>query len=340
MMITVGRRYITTISFTIALITWSCFIVLLLSLDFDSTTTTKSVFALAAVAPMKVVVSGAGGQTGQSLFRQLLERPEEFEPLGLVRSEQSKQSLVETGVDPTKVAVCDVTDADSLKSVVEEFQKSKGNNNDGDKITAFCIGTSAKPQPTSEINEETGRPVFDFPNGQPEVVDWIGQKNQIDACPDGCHVVICSTMGGTDPNHPLNNLGRKIDDVTGQEIGGNIVRWKRKAEMYLIEQSPRLQYTIIHPGGLLNEPGGQRELVVGIDDDTKSWGDTESRTVCREDVARVMLEAVRYPNKYGGRSFDLRSKSIEETTTATTDFEHLLDPLDGKNCDYNLGAIM
>ena len=293
---------------------------------------------------MKVVVSGAGGQTGQSLFRQLLQRPEEFEPLGLVRSEQSKKSLVETGIDPTKIAVCDVTDAESVKSVVDEFQSKVGTTNNGDnnnnnKITAFCIGTSAKPQPTSEINEETGRPIFDFPNGQPEIVDWIGQKNQIDACPDGCHVVICSTMGGTDPDHPLNNLGRKIDDVYGKEIGGNIVRWKRKAEMYLIEQSPRLKYTIIHPGGLLNEPGGQRELVVGIDDDT-SWGGTESRTVCRDDVARVMLEAVRYPTKYGGRSFDLRSKSLEETTAATTDFEHLLDPLGGKNCDYKLGAII
>eukprot|EP00529_Nitzschia_sp_RCC80_P026124 CAMPEP_0113479582 /NCGR_PEP_ID=MMETSP0014_2-20120614/21401_1 /TAXON_ID=2857 /ORGANISM="Nitzschia sp." /LENGTH=343 /DNA_ID=CAMNT_0000372919 /DNA_START=118 /DNA_END=1149 /DNA_ORIENTATION=- /assembly_acc=CAM_ASM_000159 len=340
-----GRRYSTTIisPIIVILVVSAAFLLSLfsttssnnLSKTTTTTTTTTAVYALAA--PMKVVVSGAGGQTGQSLFRQLLQRQNEFEPLGLVRSEQSKQSLVESGVDPSKIAVCDITDPDNVKKVVEEFQ-SKGGNGDN-KITAFCIATSAKPQPTSEVDKETGRPVFDFPNGQPEVVDWVGQKNQIDACPDGCHVVICSTMGGSDPNHPLNNLGKKVDADTGKEIGGNIVRWKRKAEMYLIEQSPRLEYTITHPGGLLNEPGGQRELVVGVDDDT-SWGGTDSRTVCREDVARVMLEAVRYPAKYGGRSFDLRSKSPEETKTPTTDFEHLLDPLDGKNCDYKLGAIM
>eukprot|EP00529_Nitzschia_sp_RCC80_P026352 CAMPEP_0113499466 /NCGR_PEP_ID=MMETSP0014_2-20120614/31765_1 /TAXON_ID=2857 /ORGANISM="Nitzschia sp." /LENGTH=338 /DNA_ID=CAMNT_0000393647 /DNA_START=78 /DNA_END=1094 /DNA_ORIENTATION=- /assembly_acc=CAM_ASM_000159 len=333
-----SRRYLTLSPILASLVASAAFFAFTLCDNIQQHDTT-TVYALAA--PMKVVVSGAGGQTGQSLFRQLLQRQEEFEPLGLVRSEQSKQSLVETGVDPSKVAVCDITDSDSVKSVVEEFQ-SKGSGDN--KITAFCIGTSAKPQPTSEVNEETGRPVFDFPNGQPEVVDWVGQKNQIDACPDGCHVVICSTMGGTDPNHPLNNLGKKMvddgaDTGNNKEIGGNIVRWKRKAEMYLIEQSPRLQYTIIHPGGLLNEPGGQRQLVVGIDDDT-SWGGTESRTVCRDDVARVMLEAVRYPAKYGGRSFDLRSKPPEETDAPTTDFEHLLDPLDGKNCDYKLGAIM
>lgn len=280
---------------------------------------------------MKVVVSGAGGQTGQSLFRQLLDRRDEFVPLGLVRSEESKKSLIESGVPSSCVAVCDITDADAVRSVVNDFQST-----DGQPIAAFCIGTSAKPQPTSEINPDTGRPVFSFPNGQPELVDWIGQKNQIDACPDGCHVVICSTMGGTDPNHPLNNLGRKVQD--GKEVGGNIVRWKRKAEMYLMEQSPRLKYTIVHPGGLLNEPGGQRELVVGVDDQLTQ---TESRTVPREDVARVMLEAVRFPNKYDGRSFDLRSKPVEESTEGpTTDFEHLLDSLDGKNCDYTLGAIM
>jgi hypothetical protein len=100
------------------------------------------------------------------------------------------------------------------------------------------------------INPETGRPVFHFPNGNPELVDWIGQKNQIDACPAGTHVVLCSTMGGTNPDHPLNNLGKTVN-ADGTISGGMIVQWKRKAEVYLMEQSPKLKYTIVHPGGLL-----------------------------------------------------------------------------------------
>ena len=89
---------------------------------------------------------------------------------------------------------------------------------------------------------------------------------------------------------------------------------------------------------MLNEPGGERELVVGVDDDT-SYGNTESRTVPREDVAETMLEAIRYPDTYSGRSFDLRAKPVGEGTP-TVDFEKLMDMIKGKSCDYSLGVIM
>ena len=215
-----------------------------------------------------------------------------------------------------------------------------GDGDDKDDLLsfAFCICTSAKPVPsTKEVNPETGRPVFSFPNGDPEIVDWIGQKNQIDACPPGAHVVICSTMGGTNPDHPLNNLGRKTND-DGTTSGGMIVQWKRKAEIYLMEQAPtrKLKYTIVHPGGLTNDAGGERELVVGVDDQMTG---TESRSIPRDDVAQVMLEALRYPAHYAGRSFDVRAKPVGDGAP-TTHFSSLLDPLNGKNCDYSLGATM
>lgn len=281
----------------------------------------------ALAAPKKVVVSGAGGQTGQSLFRKMLALPEEFQPLGLVRSETSKKALIESGVPEDNIFLADVTNADAVKEAVQAAG--------GDDLFAFCICTSAKPAPTEEVNPETGRPNFSFPNGEPELVDWMGQKNQIDACPAGAHVVICSTMGGTNPDHPLNNLGRKTNE-DGTTSGGMIVQWKRKAEVYLMDQSPKLKYTIVHPGGLTNDPGGERELVLGVDDQMDG---TDSRTVPREDVAQVMLEALRFPDKYAGRSFDLRVKPVGEGQ-ATTDFEALVEKLNGKNCDYSLGATM
>jgi hypothetical protein len=289
-------------------------------------------YALAAkTAPKKVIVAGAGGQTGQTLFRKLLALPEEFQPLGLVRSEESRKKLIDSGVPDFNVIVADVTNPDAVKAAVH--QQVAG----GDKLYAFCICTSAKPSPTGEINPDTGRPVFGFPNGDPEAVDWMGQKNQIDACPPGTHVVVCSTMGGTDPNHPLNNLGKKINP-DGTISGGMIVQWKRKSEVYLMEQAaPKLlKYTIVHPGGLTTEPGGERDLVVGVDD---SMEGTESRTVPREDVAQVMLESLRYPEQYAGRSFDLRAEAKGDGA-ATKDFSSLLDRLEGKNCDYTLGATM
>ena len=276
--------------------------------------------ALSAPAPSsavrKIVVTGAGGQTGQALFRKMLALPDEFAPVGIVRTESSKSELVKSGGIPAaSIVVVDVaSNADALKEV------AKG-------CDGFAICTSAKPAPTGETTEE-GRPLFGFPNGSPEVVDWEGQKNQIDACGPDTHVVLCSSMGGTDPNHPLNALGK----VDGK--GGNILKWKRKAEKYLID-SGRL-YTVVHPGGLLNEPGDERELVVGVDDSTEG---TDSRTVPRNDVASVMLNAFRYPKAYANRSFDLRAKPPGDGAP-TIDFEALIESLGGgKNCDYSLGEI-
>jgi len=183
------------------------------------------------------------------------------------------------------------------------------------------------------VDEATGRPVFGFPNGQPEQVDWLGQKAQIDAaaaCGPDTHVVICSSMGGTDPSNMLNGLGRTaLDD--GKTEGGNILLWKRKAEKYLIDSG--LPYTIVHPGGLLNEAGGKREIVIGVDDER----DEGERSIPRDDVAEVLVQALLVP-AYRGRSFDIRSK-LEGEGEVTADFAALLEKLGGRNCDYSLGEI-
>lgn len=261
---------------------------------------------------LRVAVSGAGGQTGQSVFRKLLAR--KIETVGIVRSEESRSALLETGVPADAVVVADICDAAAVKAAVASCD-------------AMCICTSAKPAPSGETDEETGRPIFSFPNGDPEVVDWLGQKSQIDAMGPEAHVVICSSMGGTDPANMLNSLGRKADGS-----GGNIILWKRKAEAYLMESGR--PYTIVHPGGLINEPGAERELVLGVDD---SQAGTESRTVPREDVAEVIVQALLL-DCYRGRSFDLRAKPVGDGE-ATSDFAALCESLGGKDCDYSLGEI-
>ena len=286
--------------------------------------------------PAKVVVTGAGGQTGQSLFRKLLTYPEEFEPLGFVRTQESKNALLQSGNIPeSSVQVVDVTNPNAIKQAVQNFVGQDSSSSSS--LAAFCICTSAKPKPTDKIDEETGRPVFGFPDGSPEEVDWLGQKHQIDACPAGTHVVLCSTMGGTDPESRLNVLGREVLP-DGTVKGGNIVKWKRKAEVYLMEKSQTdgLTYTIVHPGGLSNEPGGEREIVVGVDDEKTG---TDSRGIPREDVAEVMLQAVRYEEEFKNRSFDIRAKPKGEGTV-TADFKHLLQSLNGRDCDYSLGETM
>lgn len=303
-----------------------------------------------STAPKKVVVSGAGGQTGKSLFRQLLE-DEDFDPVGLVRTQTSKEALVEVYGESSssKLVVCDVTDEAAVQAAL-----------DWTTVDSLCICTSGTPGPTGEMTEE-GRPVFGFPEGgNPEIVDWIGQRHQIDVMSQAAtasstnvrQVVVCSSMGGTDPGNALNAFGRTKDPETGEETGGNILMWKRKSEKYLIEQGDNhsnLKYTIVHPGGLINEPGSQRELIVGVDDDRVSYGGEDSpRTVPRADVARVMMEACRNVDVYGNRSFDLRAYEPanndnddgEKASSVVTDFSKLLDSLEGKNCDYSIGKSM
>lgn len=67
-------------------------------------------------------------------------------------------------------------------------------------------------------------------------IDWIGQKKQIDIAKESGvdHIVLISSMGVTQKDHPLNRLG-------------NILVWKKRSEDYLIASG--IPYTIIHPGG-------------------------------------------------------------------------------------------
>jgi len=260
-----------------------------------------------------ILVTGAGGKTGRIVLKKLLER-KAFDPIGLVRTESSKRSLIENGVPESKIIVADICDASTTEDCFSG-------------VDAIIICTSATPAPTGEkVNE---RPVFGYPNGEPKEVDWLGQKNQIDAAKKYgvSHVVLCSSMGGTNPENMLNTLGRSEDDPAK----GNILLWKRKAEKYLIESG--LTYTIIHPGGLIDDAGSCREIVVGVDDEQVG---TDSRVIPRTDVAELLVSSLEY-DSYRNRSFDARTKP-EGEGGITRDYDQLLKDLNN-NCDYTLGSV-
>ncbi|CAO2820300.1 unnamed protein product [Amaranthus hypochondriacus] len=238
-----------------------------------------------------VLVTGAGGRTGQIVYSKLKERSDQFNGRGLVRTEESKQTI--GGADD--VFVGDIRDTDSITPAIEG-------------VDALIILTSAVPKMKPGSNPARERPEFCFDDGAyPEQVDWIGQKNQIDAAKAAGvkQIVLVGSMGGTNPNHPLNSLGN-----------GNILIWKRKAEQYLAESG--MPYTIIRAGGLLDKPGGLRELLTGKDDELLQ---TETRTVPRADVAEVCIQALQFEEaKF--KAFDLASKP-EGSGEPTTDFKAL-----------------
>ncbi|XXG75224.1 hypothetical protein AAC387_Pa07g3780 [Persea americana] len=242
-----------------------------------------------ADAPLPtVLVTGAGGRTGHIVYKKLKERTDQFIARGLVRTPESKEKI--RGGDD--VFVGDIRDAESIVPAVQG-------------IDALIILTSAmvKVRPSSDPSKG-GREFYFEDGAYPEQVDWIGQKDQIDAAKSAGvkHIVLVGSMGGTIPNHPLNSFGN-----------GNILVWKRKSEQYLADSG--VPYTIIRPGGLLDTEGGLRELLVGKDDELLK---TETKTIPRADVAEVCVQALQFEEaKF--KAFDLASKP-EGTGTPTKNF--------------------
>ncbi|KEH22902.1 putative NAD(P)-binding domain-containing protein [Medicago truncatula] len=254
------------------------------------------VVAMAESSKSTVLVTGAGGRTGQIVYKKLKERPNEYIARGLVRSEESKQKIGAAD----DVFIGDIRDTESLAPAIQG-------------IDALIILTSGVPLMKPGFDPTQGkRPEFYFEDGAyPEQVDWIGQKNQIDAAKAAGvkQIVLVGSMGGTDLNHPLNSLG-----------DGNILVWKRKAEQYLADSG--IPYTIIRAGGLQDKEGGIRELVIGKDDELLK---TDIRTIARPDVAEVCLQALNFEEAQF-KAFDLASKP-EGTGSPTKDFKALFSQI-------------
>ena len=280
---------------------------------------------------MKVAVAGAGGRTGSLVVKRLAESASFAPPKGLVRSSKSADKLRKALGDlSAELVQGDVSDANALADLCAGCD-------------ALVILTSAVPKPrlasialalVSKLLPfmENRRPEFFFPeNGSPEKVDWLGQKAQVDAALSGGvrKIVLVSSMGGTQTDNFLNTMG------AGGEVGeANILLWKRKAEMYLIEKcsetNGNVSFVIVHPGGLLDKPGGERELLVGVDD---ALLDGDRRSVPRADVAEMVVKALE-ADAIANVSFDLASREPgegEAPPKSKEDFSRLVASLGGSD---------
>jgi uncharacterized protein YbjT (DUF2867 family) len=291
------------------------------------------VLAVVTSSITRVAVTGGAGRTGSIVFKKLLERTNEFEPVALVRTEKSRRALIkQSGAKPEQVVVCDVSNESSVKQALVGADK-------------LVLCTSAVPQilPLSIIKlmvgklfKKTGRPEFKFrKGGSPYHVDWLGAKAQVDAAKASGvkQVVVVGSMGGTDPSNFLNTIGRKEDDV----LSGNILQWKRKAEWYLTNSG--LPYTIIHPGGLLDKAGGEREIVFGVDDELLK---EKTRSIPRADVAEVCVQSLLSPLALN-RAFDVISrepaggaggKDAPAPQPFKHDWQRWFEASGGRNCHY------
>jgi uncharacterized protein YbjT (DUF2867 family) len=126
---------------------------------------------------------------------------------------------------------------------------------------------------------------------RPEAIDYQGVKNLVDAAAAAGtkHFVLVSSRSVTQPDNPLNRLF------------GNVLIWKLKGEDAL--RASGVPYTVVRPGGLVNAPGGDKEVVF-------EQGDTVSAqtTIARADVARVCVEALKLPEARN-RTFEVSARA-------------------------------
>jgi uncharacterized protein YbjT (DUF2867 family) len=121
---------------------------------------------------------------------------------------------------------------------------------------------------------------------RPEMIDYQGVANLASAAAeaDVRHFVLLSSMGVTQEDNPLNRLF------------GNVLIWKGRGEQALRDSG--VPYTIVRPGGLVNEPGGQGRIQL-------VQGDPPGQTVIpRADVATVCIEALRYSVQSAGKTLE------------------------------------
>ncbi|MCB1623509.1 MAG: SDR family oxidoreductase [Pseudomonadales bacterium] len=190
-----------------------------------------------------LLVIGATGGTGEQVVTQALAQG--YRVRALVRNEPRARDLLG---DKVKLYVGDVRDPSSMASAFR-----------GADYVISALGSNSRRDPENK----------------PEVIDFGGTKSiaELAHAAGVRQLVIVSSMGVTDPNHPLNKL---LD---------NIMAWKLRGEEAV--RASGVRYTIVRPAGLSTEPGGTQGIHV-------TQGDPKDivARIPRADVAAVCLAAL------------------------------------------------
>jgi hypothetical protein len=121
------------------------------------------------------------------------------------------------------------------------------------------------------------------------------------------HIVLLSNMGGYSNSSRVNEVGKKLGDPNS----GNLLKWKRALERYLIKRS---FFTILHAGTLTDDPGGKREIIWDVDDNLMRNG---YKKIPKADVAEVIVQSLLWKEAIG-RSIDIAARG--EGTGPTKDW--------------------
>jgi len=219
-----------------------------------------------------VLVTGATGRTGSLTYAQL--KAAGFNVKALVMNASKANDILHCGActEADGIFVGDVTNPETLAPAMAN-------------VTRLVITSGAAP--VCGLREFGCK----YPTGGfPKDVDWLGNKNLvIAALAAGTeHVVMVSSMGTTTPDTILDKLGHGWD-----------LFYKLNAEAFIMASG--LAFTIVKPGGLTTDKGGN-QMYVGHED---VFNGTDSHEIARADVAAVLTEACKNPSEAANTRFDL-----------------------------------
>jgi uncharacterized protein YbjT (DUF2867 family) len=225
-----------------------------------------AVHAAPVPLPKKVLVVGATGATGRRLVAQLASAGVAVR--AGVRDVKKAQGLGLALTPSVELVQCDVTaGVDALVAAI------------GDADAVVCA---------------TGfTPSFNFAKDNAKAVDGQGTRDLVDAAKRaGCKRFLLVTSLLT--NAPAIGQGDNPNYKFLNAIGG-ILDEKRGSELYL--QSSGLDYTIVRPGGLSNDPPSVTgAVIVGKADAFFGLPTDPGREISRDSVAQVCVQALRDSN--------------------------------------------
>lgn len=252
-------------------------------------------------------VAGASSSVGYIVFKKLL-RKKQYNPIGIVRDIKGVEVLRNLGANESQIRICDVTVRSSLEGTFNGVDKvvicisATPLRKFTFKVRSFFRKVFRRPQRSPRSHE-----MYYSENERPYDVDYIGQKNIIDECVKAKvkHIVLLGNMGGYRGSR-LNDIGRIEGDPDVKN--GNILKWKRAAERYLMKRS---FFTIVHAAQLTDDKGGEKEIIWDTDDRLTR---TEFRRVSREDAAEVLVQSLGWKESIG-KSIDIANRPLASGET-------------------------
>lgn len=248
-----------------------------------------------------VVVTGATGRTGSSVYLAL--QSQGVDVRGLIRDqEKARDRLGCDKCDESEgIFIGDITDASTLSGVMEGA--------DGLVITTAPAYHCTIPSLYVGCHYYEG--------AEPYNISWLGVKNQVSAFASSSgpaaadrHVVLMSNTLTTQPNNYLDSVG-----------DGHGCFYGLQGEVYLLGSG--VPSTIIKASGLSEGDGGQKEILVGHDDEAWNPVNPNLAYITRGDVSRLLAYAAENPETTKRLRFDVTSKNMggTPTTDVSTVFE-------------------